>query len=76
MSGNAAPETVCDEVAGDASPERIEQIESLADAERYLRADGWSRSRSKAFVARIRSLRDEQSTLDAIAVLLRRRESR
>jgi hypothetical protein len=70
--GDRAANVDCDDGTG-AEPERIEAISTLAEAERYLRTTGWSRSRSRAFVARIRGLRDEASTLDAIEQLLGRR---
>jgi hypothetical protein len=51
---------------------RIEDLKTLAQAERYLLAEGWTRRRAKVFVSQIRKMRDDRSTLDQIAALLAR----
>lgn len=59
--------TAADEQAGNAEPQRIESISTLAEAERYLRADGWSKTRARAFVARLQAvsaMRDLALTLE------------
>lgn len=56
----------------DATIVKVEQIETLADAERYMRAAGMTRSVAKALVSRIRSIREQDEELAELANLIRR----
>lgn len=58
------------------SVKSIEDIESLRDAEDYLRESGFSKSQAVAFVSRIKGMsRSDSDGLQAIADALRRREA-
>lgn len=56
----------------DANIVKVEQIETLADAERYMRAAGMTRSVAKALVSRIRSIHEQDEELAELANLIRR----